>query len=119
MSNLKATQVVSSFINMFPSCWDYQYPSITAVEVQFNCEENSVDRAGKYCKFYSVSLLVQSIVCINATDSCTHCTTPSFYSFWFLHVLCPYISLLSQAQDYNSFLLVLLCAKESIIVVSF
>lgn len=46
ISNLKATQVFSSFINMCPSCWDYQYLSTTATdyEAQFSCEENSVDR---------------------------------------------------------------------------
>lgn len=38
INNMKATQAFSSFMNMFPSCWDYQYLSTTATEyeAQFN-----------------------------------------------------------------------------------
>lgn len=38
INNMKATQAFSSFINMFPSFWDYQYLSTTATEyeAQFN-----------------------------------------------------------------------------------
>jgi len=67
MNNSRTTQVFSSFINMFPSCWDYQYPSTPAAEheAQFNCEENSVDRAEKYLLQILLGIITSSKHCLH------------------------------------------------------
>lgn len=67
IKNLKATQVLSSFINMCSSCWDYQYLSTTATEceAQLHGEENSVDRAGKYLLEILLGIITSSKHCLH------------------------------------------------------
>lgn len=52
---------------MHASCWDYQYLSttVTGYEAQFHCEENSVDRAGKYLLEILLGIITSSKHCLH------------------------------------------------------